>query len=316
LPAYTIEPPDILLIDAVRVVPRNPRIEALDSLLIQFPAEPEAEEKEIPSELLISGIFPVEVDGTVNLGVTHGAVAVGGKTLPEVKAAIEKRLAQRLKKEVVTRRQVVVQLAESRGLQQIRGEHLVRPDGTVGLGIYGSVPVAGLTLEEAKAAIESHLAQELLNPQISLDVYAYNSKVYYVIFDGGGFGQQIYPLPVTGSETVLDAISKVNGLSPTSSRKHIWIARPFPGEGGEQVIPVDWKAITMHGSTATNYQLLPGDRVYVKADHLITFDNFIAKLTAPFERMFGFTLLGNSTVRTLQQSSDEFNNNFGGSGGF
>jgi protein involved in polysaccharide export with SLBB domain len=284
-------------------------------LLIQFPAEPEAEEKEIPRELIVSGIFPVEVDGTVNLGVAHGAVPIAGKTLPEVRTAIEKRLAQKLKKEVVERRQVVVQLAESRGLQQIRGEHLVRPDGTVGLGLYGSVPVAGLTLEEAKAAIEAHLAKSLLNPEISLDVFAYNSKVYYVIFDGGGFGQQIYPLPVTGSETVLDAISKLNGLPAMSSRKHIWIARPTPGEAcDEQVIPVDWKAITMHGSTATNYQLLPGDRVYVKADHLITFDNFIAKLTAPFERMFGFTLLGNSTVRTLQQSSDEFNNNFGGRG--
>ena len=34
-----------------------------------------------------------------------------------------------------------VAIAQSRAMQVIRGEHLVRPDGTVGLGVYGSVPV-------------------------------------------------------------------------------------------------------------------------------------------------------------------------------
>ena len=33
--------------------------------------------------------------------------------------------------------------------------------------------------------------------------------------------------PVTGSETVLDAISKVQGLPPVASQKRIWVARPW-----------------------------------------------------------------------------------------
>ena len=35
----------------------------------------------------------------------------------------------------------VVSLSQSRALQQIRGEHLVQPDGTVNLGTYGSVRI-------------------------------------------------------------------------------------------------------------------------------------------------------------------------------
>jgi hypothetical protein len=44
----------------------------------------------------------------------------------------------------------------------------------------------------------------------------------------------------------------------------------------------------------------------VKADSLVAMDIFIQKLTAPFERMFGFTLLGNSTVRSLQVGKGVF----------
>src|SRR5438270_577635 len=82
------------------------------------------------------------------------------------------------------------ELAEYRGQQQVRGEHLVRPDGTVGLGTYGEVHLAGFTLLEAKAAIEAHLSQFIQKPEISLDVAGYNSKVYFVVFDQGGFGMQ------------------------------------------------------------------------------------------------------------------------------
>lgn len=287
LPEYVIEPPDILLIDAVRVIPLPPyRIEPLDILLVQVAGT-------LPDEP-IAGLYRVEPDGTIPLGAHYGSVRVAGQTLEEARQAIETHLRKILKDPKVT-----VTLAESRALQQIRGEHLVRPDGTIGLGTYGSVYVAGMTLSEAKAAIQRHLAQFLQEPEVAVDVLAYNSKIYYVIFDGGGYGQQIVPLPITGNETVLDALAKVNGL-PFQASSHIWIARPAPPEaGGQQILPVNWDAITRKGSTATNYQILPGDRIYVQADRWITIDNTLAKILTPFERIFGFTLLGNATIRAV-----------------
>src|SRR5262249_39589770 len=144
LPSYTIEPPDILSIDALRLVPKPPyRAEPLDVLIIQasgvLPEDP----------LAAGGNYQVGPDGTVYLGLAYGSVAVEGLTLEQIREAIEKQLKLKKVKEPI----VSVTVYQSRALLQIRGEHLVRPDGTVGLGTYGSVPVAGLTLVEARSAI-------------------------------------------------------------------------------------------------------------------------------------------------------------------
>ncbi len=299
LPSYIIEPPDILLIEIERNVrlPSDP-IEPLDELLLRvkgtFPRDANNPDDTADFQT-IDGSYRVNNDGRLDLGPVYGSIVVSGMSLDEARAVIERHL-----KTILNSPQVSVSLPELAGRQAITGEHLVQPDGTVALGIYGDVPVAGLTRMQAKAAIEQHLSQYILNPRIDVGVYAYNSKVYYVITDGGGYGEQVFRLPVTGNETVLDAISQINGLPPVASKKHIWIARPGPHTDGRQILAVDWQSIVRDGSPATNYQILPGDRIYVQADRLIKVDSFIAKATSPLERLFGFTLLGHRTVRDLQ----------------
>ena len=63
-----------------------------------------------------------------------------------------------------------------------------------------------------------------------------------------------------------------------------------------QVLPVKWEDITAHAAAGTNYQILPGDRVFIAEDKLIAFDTGLAKITAPLERIMGFSLLGVGTV--------------------
>lgn len=287
LPDYTIEPPDILIIEAIRMVPKGPyRVEPMDTLAIT-PVAP------VPGEAT-NLVLIVDPDGTIDLGPAYGGkVKVVGLTLPEVKAAIEK--ASPLKNP-----QVQVALYQSRGIQRLTGPHLVRPDGTIAIGVYGSVRVTGLSISGAKAAIEKHLSEFFLSPLVSVDVQGFNSKLVYVIQDGGGAGQQVFRLPYTGNETVLDAIAQVNGLTPVSSTDNIWVARPAPPGGQAQVFPVDWRAVTALGETGTNYQLMPGDRVYVAAQHLVAADTFLARLLSPVERLLGVTLLGTYTVRAIQ----------------
>jgi polysaccharide export outer membrane protein len=190
---------------------------------------------------------------------------------------------------------VSVSLQDTAARQQISGEHLVGPDGNVTMGCYGSVTVVGMTLAQAKLAIEQHLAQFLDQPEVSVDVFAYNSKVYYIVTQGAGMGDGVYRFPITGNETVLDAISNVNGLSSVSSKK-IWIARPTDQPGAMQVLPVDWNQITAQAGAGSNYQLMPGDRLFIAEDSLIAFDSHLAKITAPFERIMGFSMLGAGTA--------------------
>jgi polysaccharide export outer membrane protein len=299
LPPYVIEPPDILLIDALRVVPKPPfRIQSFDTLQVIV----EGTLLEQP----ISGLYVVEPGGMLDLGPSYGKVMVGGQSLEEAQDAVFRHL-----KRILREPQVSLTLAQAAGQQQIAGEHLVGPDGTINLGTYGNVFVTGMTLTEAKVAIEKQLSNYLDAPLVSVDVFSYNSKVYYVITEGAGYGDNVVRFPITGNETVLDAIAGINGLSRLSS-KDIWIARPAPsGVGCDQVLPVDIEAIMKGGSTATNYQLLPGDRVFIGQDPWVAFDSIVDKIAGPFERIFGFSLVGVQTVQTFNRLPFGFNpNNF------
>jgi polysaccharide export outer membrane protein len=291
LPVYRIEPPDILLIDAVKVVPKDPyHIEPFDTLQIVVTGTPDE-----PTEQ-IAGIYRVESNGRVALGPSYGTVKVLDMTLEEAAQAIRQHLER-----IIIEPGVSVTLAEPAAKQQIAGEHLVTPDGTVNLGIYGSVYVTGMTIREARAAIEDALTEFLEEPEVSVDVLSYNSKVYYIIVQGAGLGDQVLRIPVTGNERVLDAVSQLGGFQTTSSTT-MWVARPAPeGLCAEQILPIDWHAITQGASVATNYQMMPGDRLYVAEDKLVAFDTFINKAISPFERMIGFTLLGTQTLQTINR---------------
>ncbi|MBY0460936.1 MAG: polysaccharide biosynthesis/export family protein, partial [Gemmataceae bacterium] len=212
-----------------------------------------------------------------------------------------------------------VDATERLAVQPISGPFQVRLDGTVGLGFWGTVPVSGLTLDQAAEAIRQHLLQQVELSKLSVkpesiivivDVLAYNSKRYYIITDGGGFGEQVFPFPVTGSETVLDAIGNIYGLPDIASKRNIWVARrtPHPGQPW-QILPVDWVGITQHGNTFTNYQVMPGDRIYVKAQRLVTIDRTLARIISPVERIFGITLLGTSTVNQISGRGNGFGGN-------
>src|SRR5271154_6118718 len=62
LPDYRVEPPDVLQIDAVRAIPKPPyKAEPLDVLFLQLAAP-------LPNDPLV-GLFSIETDGTINLGI-------------------------------------------------------------------------------------------------------------------------------------------------------------------------------------------------------------------------------------------------------
>ncbi len=301
LPRYRIEPPDILFIQAIRMTPKPPYyVQPGDFLGIvatgTLPEEP------------IAGQFQVEPNGTVNLGPSYGMVKISGLSTEEAQDRIQEHLARR--GDLIDPR-VAVSLLFSSGQQQIIGEHLVGPDGFVTLGKFGSVRIAGTTVDEARAAIEEKLSETLDDPEISVSVFAYNSKVYYIVMEGAGFGDNVFRIPITGNETVLDALAQIQGVQRISNTNKMWIARPTPqGATCQQILPINWQAITKGGSTGTNYQLMPGDRVYISQDRLVALEQLVIKLTAPFERILGFSLLGAQTVQTLQRFPEGFRSGF------
>jgi polysaccharide export outer membrane protein len=288
LPRYVIEPPDILLIEGVKLVPKSPhRIETFDVLLIRVTGTlPEAP---------IGDSYPVDADGSVNLGPPYGRIKLVGLTIEEAEDEVHTQLSQQL-----TDVDVSISLIQAAGAQAISGQHLVGLDGRVNLATYGPVYVAGMTLEEARDAIEERLSLKLDDPEVFVDVLAYNSKAYYVVTEGGGFGDNVVKLPITGNETVLDAVANIGGISQISSSNNMWIARPAPnGLGCEQILPVNWHDITQGASTATNYQLMPGDRLFIAENKYSRATATVSNLLRPFESIFGFASLGTSTINRI-----------------
>jgi polysaccharide biosynthesis/export protein len=289
LPAYRIEPPDVLSIEVLKLVPLPPyRAAIYDVLQIRVLGA--------LTDQPIDGFFLVEGDGRVSLGPSYGKVHVAGKTTEEAETAITKKL-----EDVLHKPEVSVQLARTSGMQAVTGEYLVAPDGIVNLRRYGIVQVMGKTIEEAAAAVEKQLTKYFVSPDVSVEVKQYNSKVFFVITEGAGMGDNIRRVPITGSDTVLDALSAVNGLSQVSS-KRIWISRPSrtnPAKG--KILTVDYAGITKRGATATNYQIRPGDRLFIAEDKSIALNNWVTKKTATLERVLGLISLGASTADNVEK---------------
>jgi polysaccharide export outer membrane protein len=312
LPDYIIEPPDVLAIEAISLIPKSPyKLRPLDVVSVSV--------GNVSPEANFSGQYIVQPNGTLQFLPPGGtgplettelaAVPAVGRTVEEVQQTLMTILARTYREP-----QVWVTLMQFGAQQQIIGDHLVSPDGKVNLGTYGRVRVVGMTIEEATAALEAHLSQYLEDPQISVDILGYNSKVFYVVMQGAGFGDQVTILPATGSETVLDAIGQIQGLSSNQSTR-MWIARPGANAcAGDQLLPIDWVSITQRADATTNYQLLPGDRLFVSEDKLVAVDTLLGKIIAPLERIMGFATLTNSTFSNLRnfgqqgQNGGNFNN--------
>ncbi len=307
LPQYRIEPPDMIQIEMLRLIPLPPhRLEVYDVLRIQasgvIPEIPIGPVDDQGNPTPSQGLYVVDADGNVTLGPVYGTVRVVGLTVEEAEQVIVEHLRVQFREPAAS-----VQLARVAAFQDITGQYIVAPDGTVNLRRYGLVHVAGKTAAEAKAALEENLRQYFDSPELGVDVGEFRSKRYYVITQGASLGDNVAAIPITGSETVLDAIAQVGGLSQLSST-NMWIARPAPdGFGHDQILPVDWDAIAKNAATDTNYQIMPDDRVYIAEDGTLALTNYLSRTLAPIQQIAGVTSLGSSTARAVQTMGRAFN---------
>jgi polysaccharide export outer membrane protein len=143
-------------------------------------------------------------------------------------------------------------------------DQMVQPDGTIDLGKYGRPLVVGKTLSQLEEQISGIIKgkekdKDKETGAITVRLVGKPNAVFYV------FGEVNAPgsFPVTGRETVLDGIVAAGGLTKKASKENIILSRPTVPESCRVVLPVCWPQIVQLGDTTTNYQLLPGDRIFV-----------------------------------------------------
>jgi polysaccharide export outer membrane protein len=186
---------------------------------------------------------------------------------------------------------LLVQPADIDSTVRLPGDQTVLLDGTIHLGKYGQMIVAGKTVEEIETQIRATIIAQTPVPKnppppdapddrpndprdpgkIVVRIVSRQSKVYYVLGEVNAPGEFV----LNGRETVLDGIVTAGGLNDRASRKQIILSRPTPPDGCRKVLPVCYPEIVQLGDTSTNYQLAPGDRIYVPSRGL--FEDLFAK---------------------------------------
>jgi protein involved in polysaccharide export with SLBB domain len=145
---------------------------------------------------------------------------------------------------------------------RVPADQTVMPDGTIDLGQYGRIVVAGVTIEQIEVlvpdVIQTQEKGKTIKP-LNVRLNVADSARYYVLGEVNSPGA--YPL--IGRETVLDAIQAAGGLSDRASDCQIILSRPTPPNSCRIVLPVCYNRIVQLGDTTTNYQIRPGDRIYV-----------------------------------------------------
>lgn len=312
-PPHVIEPGDgLVLLMRSLPLPKPPyRIRPLDELKITI--------DQVPVRWAVEDvIFLVEPEGVIRFGEPIGPLNVLGMTLDQAGKAIEKVLKDP-KKEDLRDPIAIVTLESTQEMDAVPDAAQVRPDGTISLGSYGAVHLAGLTEPQARTAIEEHLSEFLMKPEIFLEVSPENNKAFYLVVErSAGEGESVTRVPLTGRENVLEVLSVIDGIPLDANSHRMWIARPAPAEADcDQVLMVDWAGIVQRGRTATNYQLLPGDRLYIKADPYLKFDYLVTKVTTPIRNLGSFAqsiLSTEETFRAAFQSGGLFSGGFFGFG--
>ena len=154
---------------------------------------------------------------------------------------------------------LLVQPVELASPLRLPGDQPVLPDGTIRLGVLGTLHVMNLTVEQIQRAIDERAVEKKVPDKIVVRLITRDSKVFYVLGEVNAPGS----FQLKGRETVLDALLAAGGLNSNASRKNVILVRPTPPDGCRTVLPVDYVGIVQLGDTSTNYQIRAGDRVFV-----------------------------------------------------
>lgn len=158
----------------------------------------------------------------------------------------------------------------------------VMSDGTLNLPRLGSVPVWGLTMDDARKRITKGYAAILRRPIVYLDlVQARPVRVsvsgevqrpgLYSIGQGGsnqlassGTGGSTTTIQTAGWPTLVDAVQKAGGLTAYGDLRRVTIQRPSAGPGSPvRTLSYDFLQVLERGGPTENPLLYDGDSILI-----------------------------------------------------
>jgi polysaccharide biosynthesis/export protein len=175
------------------------------------------------------------------------------------------------------------------------GEYQVPPGGSINMPLIGSVPVSGLTTEQAADTIARRYARFLKRPLISVNLLS--PRPINVFVAGEVTKPGAYTLSLQGGAgnnpgvqypTVLAALTVAEGVTLAADVTQVQLRRKI-GRSREQTVALDLKELTQTGRISQEITLRDGDTIFVptaatlnvaEARNLFA-ANFAASQTAP-----------------------------------
>ncbi len=142
------------------------------------------------------------------------------------------------------------------GEEELGGEFVVAPEGTISFPLVGKVKVHGMTCAHVEDALVEKLQNGFLQkPSVTCSVLEYNSKKIFV------FGQVKKPgnFRYVDEMSVVQAISEAGGFSERASPDETTLVRVVDGDKLKVRVPVE----AIMAGEVTNLNLQPGDILVV-----------------------------------------------------
>jgi len=177
----------------------------------------------------------------------------------------------------------------------------VLSDGTLNLPRLGSVPVWGLTMDQARARITKGYGRILRHPIVYIDLVearpvrvSISGEVQrpglYSIGRGGtnqlssrGNTTPATTIQTSGWPTLVDALQRAGGLTAYGDLKRITVERSTGGPGSPvRVLQFDFFRVLLNGGQVTNPLLYDGDSIQVPRAANLTESEMLAVASSTF----------------------------------
>ena len=149
------------------------------------------------------------------------------------------------------------------------GEYQVPPGGSINMPLIGSIPVSGLTTEQAADTIAKRYARFLKRPLISVNLLS--PRPINVFVAGEVTRPGAYTLSLEGGAgnnpgvqypTVLAALTTAQGVTLAADVTQVQLRRKT-GRSGEQTVSLNLKELTQTGRISQDITLRDGDTIVV-----------------------------------------------------
>lgn len=200
------------------------------------------------------GIVPAESRAAVGSG--SKPAATDSKSTNELKNAESGIGDYRL----APRDQIVVEVFNQ---PDLRTSQRLTENGEIRLPLIGRVDLHGLTLRQAEGKVEELYRDGgyIIDPEVILSLEEYSDRFVSILGQVRDPSQVTFP-PETNTIGIVEAITRAGGFTRIARTDSVQVTRRKPDGTQEQMV-VDVANFLRARDNTSEFQLMPGDRVFV-----------------------------------------------------